>query len=62
VDYLWTICELWTICDLCNCGFIFLSIYCAYNVDEISVIFCIFSIFLSEIINFRWPSKATENK
>jgi hypothetical protein len=30
---------LWTICELCNYGFIFLSFYCAYNVDEFSVIF-----------------------
>jgi hypothetical protein len=34
---------LWTICELYNCGFIFLSFYCDYNVDEFCVIFCIFS-------------------
>jgi hypothetical protein len=46
---------LWTICELYNCGFIFLSFYCDYNVDEFCVIFCIFQKKLSEIINFRRP-------
>jgi hypothetical protein len=47
---------LWTICELCNYEFIFLSFYCDYNVDEFSVIFCIFfKKNLSEIINFRRP-------
>jgi hypothetical protein len=43
---------LWTISELCNCGFIFLSFYCAYNVDEISFIFCIFSIFCLKLLIF----------
>jgi hypothetical protein len=38
----------------------FLSFYCYYIVDEIAV-FCIFSNFFSEIVNFRRPNDAAEN-
>jgi hypothetical protein len=48
-----------------NCAIVdlmFLSFYCAYNVDEFAVIFCIFQKKIFEIINFRQPQWATENK
>jgi hypothetical protein len=45
-----------------NCAFNVSVIYCDYIVDEFVVIFCIFLIFFSEIINFRRPQWAAENK